>query len=159
MSSDKRTLCHLHHTTSRNIWCSCPSIGSVNERNSEGNQGRRWWRADSSDLQLNDSLGSLEHFPEKWTPVFRKEMRPSIESRARSCPRPRRILLNLFGTRSSGHRPTIIRSPRRRGRAALAHLEAGRHRRGANTRMASGASAANCAAYLRTFSTMPEPQR
>src|SRR6266702_4039228 len=101
MSSDKRTLCHLHHTTSRNIWCSCPSIGSVNERNSEGNQGRRWWRADSSDLQLNDGLGSLEHFPEKWTPVFRKEMRPSIESRARSCPRPRRILLNLFGTRSS----------------------------------------------------------
>src|SRR6266581_4277513 len=42
----------------------------------------------------------LEHFPEKWTPVFRKEMRPSIESRARSCPRPRRILLNLFGTRA-----------------------------------------------------------
>jgi hypothetical protein len=24
----------------------------------------------------------LEHFPEKWTPVFRKKMRPSIESRA-----------------------------------------------------------------------------
>ena len=53
-------------------------------------------------------------------------MRPSIESRARSCPRPRRTLLNLFGTRSSavtislrGHREPF---PRDLDAEVVAHL-------------------------------------
>src|SRR6266581_6128244 len=66
-------------------------------------------------LQARASTGArirkhrdLEHFPEKWTPVFRKEMRPSIESRARSCHRPHRILVSLFGTRSSAARSPVV---------------------------------------------------
>jgi hypothetical protein len=34
------------------------------------------------------SLASLEHFPEKWIPVFRKKMR-SIKILARQCSRNR----------------------------------------------------------------------
>src|SRR6266568_1545803 len=50
---------------------------------------------------MTDRLLSLvEHFPEKWTPVFRKEMRQNNDSRARSWARPRRNVLNLIGTRS-----------------------------------------------------------
>jgi hypothetical protein len=40
------------------------------------------------------SLAASEHFPEKWTPVFRQEMRQNIESGALSGDDP---IVNLIG--------------------------------------------------------------
>jgi len=31
-------------------------------------------------LLIDPSSHALEHFPEKWTPVFRKKMRPSVKN-------------------------------------------------------------------------------
>src|ERR1700687_1565542 len=49
------------------------------------------------------SIGRLEHFPEKWIPVFRKEMRQTSNLKRFPCTAPA-VLWSTYGKRSRARR-------------------------------------------------------